>query len=443
MENLEHIVTSGATGVTHVAAVGTVQGVAGVTGVQTLNNVSGVNTVGSVAGVTGVTGLAWYNYSPDGVGQLITSGPAVQVELGSPDIARQFNQQVQAQYGNLQVQVQAVTNPTPVTKPPPASTPDPLMIVKQPKSRVRQSGGERVPCPECGKTVSCNATLRDHLPLDKHMKVHSKSRPFKCDSCDKAFKYKESLTVHKEKYCGKEVSKKPRAPRRPDAKKPGPKPGSGRKYVQKRKGRPRGRPRKRGRGKRGRPRKYFKQEDFDEEEEDIDGELEPEEVPLDEISEDQSEEIIPEAIIDPLKIEKIVEETELQHDSLEQHADELQHHQLQHEHLQHATHEIHIEDATALTIVSPEEAEQQAAAAGGVQLVTLHPEVPIQIVSHDPQTQVTHQLITRDGVQMWYPRQYQHNIMRRKLHVSWAEIDAGAAWSPRLRAAQPNKDTHP
>jgi len=97
---------------------------------------------------------------------------------------------------------------------------------------------------ECAK---CSKRFFFSSALDKHMKVHTKARPFQCPSCENTFKYKESLTVHMERYCGRTTEKKVRAPRKADAMKPGPKPGTGRKYVQQRKVRPRGRPRKRGR----------------------------------------------------------------------------------------------------------------------------------------------------------------------------------------------------
>jgi len=326
----------------------------------------------------------------------------------------------------------------------------------------KHTGQKPYQCEKCKKQFFFSSAL------DKHMKVHSKSRPFKCENCDKAFKYKESLTVHKEKYCGREISKKPRAARKPDAKKPGPKPGSGRKYVQKRKGRPRGRPRKRGRwGKRGRPKKNFKDEGEDDE--DFDGDLE--EMPE---LQDQvliEEENIPEAeveiglpetqFLNPKidtkgGITRIVQVNEqldsnqftttplhnaehmqikLEHQPLQtmqqikienQQVQTMQHQFTQQQleqlvpqqsltavqDLPTTTNTIHIDDTTALTIVSAEEAEQHAmveAANGSVQLVTLHSPLPMQLLQQtDAQGQVTtHQLITRDGVQMWYPRQYQ------------------------------------
>lgn len=617
---MEHIVTTGGN-VTHIPGLGnvqaipvsTVQGVSlntGTGGLQAITGAGGLQAITGASSLQAITGLAnvqglWYatNYTTDGsVGQILTTAsavPAVQVELGTPDIARQVSQQVQTQYGNIQVQVGALQPQQVITKVEPEEQ-------KISKSRIRQTGGERVPCPECGKTVSCNATLRDHMrthtgerpfqcsecglafaqrsnlrmhkrlhtgerpymcgicgktfarsshlpahmrthtgekpyvcqecnhsfitaqqlknhfrvhtgekpwkcdlcdaafthssslsthkkkhtgqkpyacekckkqfffssALDKHMKVHSKSRPFKCENCDKAFKYKESLTVHKDKYCGREISKKPRAARKPDAKKPGPKPGSGRKYVQKRKGRPRGRPRKRGRwGKRGRPKKTLNEED--EEYEDYDGDLEEmsklqdqdaleENIPEVEVEIGLSEAPFSNPVIDTKdNIARIVQENdtlegkqilttplnnsdpmqikienqqvqavklEQQLQGIQQQISQQQLSQLvpqslatiQNVHgdqLETTGSTIHIDDTTALTIVSTEEASQQQqqqqhavveGANGSVQLVTLHSQLPLQLVQQDAQGQVTtHQLITRDGVQMWYPRQYQ------------------------------------
>lgn len=606
---------TGTGGLQTITGAGGLQTITGTGGLQAITGTGGLQAIAGAGGLQAITGLAnvqglWYttNYTTDGsVGQILTSAsavPAVQVELGSSDIARQVNQQVQTQYGNIQVQVGTLQPQQITTKVEPEEQ-------KISKSRIRQTGGERVPCPECGKTVSCNATLRDHMrthtgerpfqcsecglafaqrsnlrmhkrlhtgerpymcgicgktfarsshlpahmrthtgekpyictecnhsfitaqqlknhfrvhtgekpwkcdlcdaafthssslsthkkkhtgqkpyacekckktfffssALDKHMKVHSKSRPFKCENCDKAFKYKESLTVHKDKYCGREISKKPRAARKPDAKKPGPKPGSGRKYVQKRKGRPRGRPRKRGRwGKRGRPKKTLNEED--EEYEDFDGDLE--EMPKHQDPVALEEENIPEVEVDiglseapftnpkidtkdnitrivqendPLEGNQLIttgppcvdqfpsrpvgnmqikiENQQLQTVKLEQQLQGMQQQISQQQlsqlmpqqslaaiqsihgdHLETGTNTIHIDDATGLTIVSAEEASSQHAmvegANGSVQLVTLHSQLPLQLVQQDAQGQVTtHQLITRDGVQMWYPRQYQ------------------------------------
>ena len=539
---MEYIVTS---------SVGQVPGV---------NSVSGMTAMTAVPVATGATTTAlplngvWYNYGNDSVGQILAAGtPAVQVELGNPDnIARQFNQQVQAQYGNLQVQV--LQHPLIQSKEEPEMiTSDIIPTPKPSKPRVRQAGNERIPCEECGKTVSCNATLRDHMrthtgerpfqcsecgiafaqrsnlrmhkrlhtgerpymcgicgktfarsshlpahmrthtgekpyvcsecdhafitaqqlknhyrvhtgekpwkcdtcdaafthssslsthkkkhtgqkpftcekcsksfffssALDKHMKVHSKDRPFKCESCEKSFKYKESLTVHVDKYCGREASKKPRAKRRPDARKPGPKPGSGRKYIQKRKSKPRGRPRKRGRWSKRQivKRNYKDMEegthiDFDEIEktEPIDNteDLNPlNEEDRNDILADQNPENIPVA---ELKVEVLNPEDGIvlteqlnANDPHQQHQD-FHAAQLHHDAVvdPHRTHEIRIDDTTALTIVSAEEAEQ-VAAANGVQLLALTPDIPIHLVQHTGGEPITHQLLTRDGVQMWCP----------------------------------------
>ena len=44
-------------------------------------------------------------------------------------------------------------------------------------------------CQICGKVVS-------KYLLKSHMKVHSESKPFKCEYCDKGFKINSNLTKH-------------------------------------------------------------------------------------------------------------------------------------------------------------------------------------------------------------------------------------------------------
>ena len=276
--------------------------------------------------------------------------------------------------------------------------------------------------------------------LDKHKKVHSKVKPYKCTECDKAFKYKESLTVHMDKYCGKEILKKPKAPRRPGSRKPGPKPS-----VNKKPGKARGRPRTRKKARwstRVKTRRNYHDManmiDYDpiaiEEDDRKDGELilqneeqttfvkgnENSNEDYKEDSEDNEEENTsnkpgtPESAIPTaeLKVEVInPEETNeilvasagsQQVAAANDFTNEPTHIAGDIIQMQSAN-EIHIDENTALTIVSAEEAEQQVAQ-GGMQLVTLTPGMPLQFVQ-DNEGQITHQLITRDGIQMWYPRQ--------------------------------------
>ena len=140
----------------------------------------------------------WYNCSPEGIPQLVTANPQNIVEISTADLARQLNQQVQTPYGNIQVQVQPVQAPPVVKEEVQVSIQEPIVPTTKPpsKTRVRQSGNERVPCPTCGKTVSCNATLKDH------MRTHTGDRPFVCSECGFAFAQRSNLRMHKRLHTG-------------------------------------------------------------------------------------------------------------------------------------------------------------------------------------------------------------------------------------------------
>ncbi|XP_076042861.1 uncharacterized protein LOC143026419 [Oratosquilla oratoria] len=144
--------------------------------------------------------MAWYNYNvSDGI---LTGSAPVHVEIGSMDIARQINQQVQIQYGQLtttpiQAPAQAqIIVAQPISSPAP-QTPEPQAVPpKAPKVRVRHANGERVPCKECGKTFSCNANLRDH------MRLHTGERPFVCEECGMSFAQRSNWRLHKRVHTG-------------------------------------------------------------------------------------------------------------------------------------------------------------------------------------------------------------------------------------------------
>lgn len=143
------------------------------------------------------SGMMWYNYNP--VDGLITANAPVQVELGTVDIARQINQQVQLQYGNLQAVPAQTQHQIVVTQPqhqPAPPTPEPPVTPKPPKPRARPANGERVPCGECGKTFSCNANLRDH------MRLHTGERPFICGECGMSFAQRSNWRLHKRVHTG-------------------------------------------------------------------------------------------------------------------------------------------------------------------------------------------------------------------------------------------------
>lgn len=162
--------------------------------------------------VQNATGMIWYgNYNTaDGI---ITTSAPVQVELGSVDIARQINQQVHIQYGNLQTvqnsqpqQILITTHPQQIQAAPLSPeesqshkyllSPDDPLSHKSAKSRSRPTNGERVPCQECGKTFSCNANLRDH------MRLHTGERPFICGECGMSFAQRSNWRLHKRVHTG-------------------------------------------------------------------------------------------------------------------------------------------------------------------------------------------------------------------------------------------------
>lgn len=164
------------------------------------------------ATVQNATGMIWYgNYNTaDGI---ITTSAPVQVELGSVDIARQINQQVHIQYGNLQTvqnsqpqQILITTHPHQIQAAPLSPeesqshkyllSPDDPLSHKSAKSRSRPPNGERVPCQECGKTFSCNANLRDH------MRLHTGERPFICGECGMSFAQRSNWRLHKRVHTG-------------------------------------------------------------------------------------------------------------------------------------------------------------------------------------------------------------------------------------------------
>lgn len=134
--------------------------------------------------------MSAYTYS--GLEEFLVPAP-VQVDIGN-NVARQISQQIQHVQFTSVSQMQpvqlttATTNPSSRTSQSPAlgthvgTSVEPSPPAKSSsRSRVRSGTGERVVCPECGKSLACGPNLTEH------MRTHTGERPFVCHECGASF----------------------------------------------------------------------------------------------------------------------------------------------------------------------------------------------------------------------------------------------------------------